>query len=162
MSHFDEPSLRPDERQVSAGLIGSSVAVPGPGRLRVEPDPEAVAGTRCFTRERAAALGADEEAQASAALLVSELMTNVVLHARTSALVDVTGHGDCICVSVTDGSPMQPLLSGLRPIEVNGRGMWLVNDMAATNGVECDDAIAPGGKRVWFTIAKVAPAGDGS
>jgi hypothetical protein len=150
MSYFGKPSSRPNE---------PSVAVPVNARLCVGPDPKGVAGTRRFTQQRAAALGADEEAQATAALLVSELITNVVLHARTSALIDIAGRGDCICVSVTDGSPLRPRLRSLRPIEVTGRGMWLVKDMAAASGVECDDAIAPGGKRVWFAIAKATPAG---
>ena len=162
MSYSGEPRLRPYEQQVLAGTIRPSVAVPGPGRLRVAPDPKRVAETRRFTQQRAAALGADEEAQATAALLVSEVVTNVVLHARTSALVDVTDRGDCICVSVIDGSPSRPQLRRHQPDEISGRGMRLVEDMAASAGVDGDATVAAGGKRVWFVIAKVTPPSSSS
>jgi anti-sigma regulatory factor (Ser/Thr protein kinase) len=170
MSHFGKPIIRstvegvtpkewcrPDWQPGSPEPDGSSVAAPVNARLWVEPNPEAVAGMRRFTQQRAAALGADEEAQATATLLVSELLTNVVLHARTSALVDVAERGDYVYVSITDGNPMPPLLRSLRPDDVSGRGMRLVKEMSASSGVECDDAVTPGGKRVWFAVAKATP-----
>ncbi len=84
------------------------------------------------------------------ALLVSELVSNVVLHARTPCCLSIeTGQGR-IRVEVQDGSDRLP---GMRertdPLAQSGRGMQLVVGLSAAHGV---DPQPLGGKRVWFEL----------
>jgi len=117
-----------------------------------------VSGARRIARQRAAALGADDDAQETVATLVSELVTNVVLHARTPALFAVLDAGERVRVTLTDGSRARPRLRRLGPVEATGRGMRLVGVLAADSGVERSDAVASGGKTVWFAVPKATPA----
>ena len=86
------------------------------------------------------------EAVADAELLVSELVTNAVLHARSGARVDIEHVGTTVRVAVCDDSPALPRVRHYGPEAVTGRGMLLVQRIADRWGVEpCDD-----GKCVWF------------
>ena len=84
------------------------------------------------------------------ALLVSELVSNVVLHARTSCCLSIIQTPQRIRVEVQDGSDRLP---GVRqrsdPLAQSGRGMVLVDGLSAAHGVEPQPA---GGKRVWFEL----------
>ncbi|MEU5184512.1 hypothetical protein AB0G49_31175 [Streptomyces longwoodensis] len=64
--------------------MGSPVP-PGVPSWRLAPEPENVAAARSFVRS--ALDGADPDLVETAALLAGELVTNVVLHARTEAEV---------------------------------------------------------------------------
>jgi hypothetical protein len=129
--------------------------------LHVEPQPASVGVARRFARAAAAERGADEGAQDTAAMLVSELVTNVVLHARTPALVRVSTSGECLRVEVSDGSPLQPRLRRYGIGESTGRGMRLVAALALDHGTR-PEPISPGsGKTVWFTLPKTGASEDG-
>lgn len=84
------------------------------------------------------------------ALLVSELVSNVVLHARTPCSLRIETGRDRIRVEVQDGSDRLP---GVRertdPLAQSGRGMQLVDGLSAAHGV---DPQPLGGKRVWFEL----------
>lgn len=84
------------------------------------------------------------------ALLVSELVSNVVLHARTRCCLTISQTPSRIRVEVQDGSDRLP---GLRertdPLAQSGRGMVLVDGLSAAHGVDPQPA---GGKRVWFEL----------
>ena len=84
------------------------------------------------------------------ALLVSELVSNVVLHAHTPCSLCITeGHGR-IRVEVQDGSDRLPGARGpADPLAQSGRGMLLVDGLSAAHGVEPEPK---GGKRVWFEL----------
>jgi anti-sigma regulatory factor (Ser/Thr protein kinase) len=114
--------------------------------LQVEPDAGAVRAARHdldrWLRER----GRDDADVA--ALLVSELLTNVVLHARTSAQVRVTLEDDCLRVVVSDGAPTLPTRRRPTTDAVTGRGLMIVDAMSDDWGVEAFD----GGKSVWFEL----------
>lgn len=128
---------------------------------RLEPDPAAVADARGFAAQAAKSLGADPDAQETVVMLVSELVTNVVLHAGTSALVRVSDSGDFVRVKVTDGHPAAPLQRRrFGPMESTGRGMRLLEVLAVEHGTDPDDAVAPQGKTVWFTLRKTVSAAD--
>lgn len=115
--------------------------------LSVEPDPAAVRGARHELDRWLRAQGRSEQAD-TASLLLSELLTNVVLHARTSATVRITLEGDCLRVVVSDGAPGLP--SRRRPANdsVTGRGLLIVDAMSDAWGVEPDQS----GKSVWFEL----------
>jgi anti-sigma regulatory factor (Ser/Thr protein kinase) len=85
---------------------------------------------------------------ADAALLTSELVSNVVLHAGTpfEVLVDrIDGH---IRVTVVDESPDPPAVQRPAPDEVGGRGLVLVARLSDRWGFESHRT----GKSVWFEL----------
>ena len=90
----------------------------------------------------------------TAALLVSELTTNVVRHARTpfALCADVTSSR--LRVEVADGSREPPMVKAPVPGEEGGRGMSIVSYCADNWGTE---PIADG-KLVWFELSLGADA----
>jgi hypothetical protein len=93
-----------------------------------------------------------------AALLVSELVTNAVVHARTPVDVVVVrmdaGDRGPVRVEVRDLSDTTPRPAPLSLDSLSGRGLTLVAALASRWGVEPDAE----GKRVWFELAD-RPAG---
>jgi anti-sigma regulatory factor (Ser/Thr protein kinase) len=81
-------------------------------------------------------------------LLTSELVTNAILHARSSARVEIAYDGGPVRVSVCDGSTSPPKLRDYGPQAVTGRGLVLVDRSAQRWGVDQ----AAGGKCVWFEV----------
>ncbi len=91
-----------------------------------------------------------------ALLLVTELVTNAVLHAGTSVLLSIdTTDDDSVRIEVTDRSPgTAPILRASTPdSSAGGRGLVLLNALATSWGT-VHLAMA---KSVWFTLG--APAG---
>lgn len=82
------------------------------------------------------------------ATLVSELVTNAILHARTAFLVSVTIGEDAIRVAVSDGSTDLPAKRSYGSDQPTGRGLHIVDAFADRWGV---DPEAPG-KTVWFEL----------
>jgi anti-sigma regulatory factor (Ser/Thr protein kinase) len=90
-----------------------------------------------------------------AALLVSELVTNSVLHAdvdhQQALTVELATLDDRIRLSVTDaGSSLEPRMLPEDRTTPGGFGLRLVNDMSCAWGVERD---AAGRTRVWCELA---------
>lgn len=83
-----------------------------------------------------------------ATLLVSELVTNAVLHAGTPLDVVVRLRPDRLRVEVHDGSPRLPERKHYAVSASTGRGLLLVEALAAAWGTE----EAGGGKVVWFEL----------
>ena len=85
-----------------------------------------------------------------AALLVTELVANVVDHAGEQNLltVEVGLSGDWLRIGVVDGSAVRPVVRELDTGSVRGRGLRLVQAIADRWGSEDHD----GGKRVWFEM----------
>lgn len=84
-----------------------------------------------------------------AVLVVSELVTNGVLHARTSMtvrLVDLGGDG--VRVEVADGSTVAPRERRFGPESGTGRGLRLLGRLCAEWGVD----MRGGGKTVWCRV----------
>lgn len=85
-------------------------------------------------------------------LLVSELVTNAVVHAASDAQVAVRLLPDALRIEVVDrGSSALPAPSAPeRPDAESGRGLFLVEQLATAWGVEPFE----GGKAVWFEVAR--------
>jgi anti-sigma regulatory factor (Ser/Thr protein kinase) len=82
-----------------------------------------------------------------AALAISELTTNAVLHARTECLVEADFADSHLVVCVSDGLAGDvPSSDGSR--EHFGRGLEIVASIADSWGVNQID----GGKMVWFSM----------
>ena len=87
-----------------------------------------------------------------AVLVLSELVTNAMLHARAGCTIEVQHHGDLLRLDVRDPSPAPPIVGSATPDDIGGRGLHLVAAIAKAWGWEPTD----GGKRVWAHL--VAPA----
>jgi anti-sigma regulatory factor (Ser/Thr protein kinase) len=81
-------------------------------------------------------------------LLVSEVVTNAVLHARSGIRLEVEDREDTARVEVHDGSPVPPRLHHFRLTSGTGRGLRMLDQLATTWGVEP----GPDGKVVWFEV----------
>lgn len=85
-----------------------------------------------------------------AVLLVSELVTNAVLHARTALAVEVERTTRTVRVVVQDGSRRRPQQRLHEVTAATGRGLGLLDAVAWRWG--CDDSPAPYTKAVWFEL----------
>ena len=84
-------------------------------------------------------------------LLVSEVVTNVIAHAKTPFTMSVDV-GEVARVTVFDGSSILPALREMADDAEDGRGLFLVEALAHRWGVEQH----PSGKQVWFEVVPEA------
>ncbi len=118
--------------------------------------PSSPGRARRFVRDVLAAWGA-EQFEEPATLLTSELVTNAVLHARSRPELKLRLTGDRLWVGVSDNTPVSPVRKRYGPEAATGRGLMLVERMAAGWGSDR----TPGGKVVWFELdGNSAPAFD--
>jgi anti-sigma regulatory factor (Ser/Thr protein kinase) len=115
--------------------------------LQLPPDHAAAAKARRFVAETMRDWGF-VDAVPDAELLVSELVTNAVLHARSESRVTIERVGSGLRVSVYDTSPAPPRLREFGPEAVTGRGLLIVDRIARSWGVDPDGV----GKCVWFEL----------
>ena len=109
----------------------------------------AASRARRFTRDVLTRLGVADGVVDDAELLVSELVTNAVLHARSESRIDVERADGSVRVTVYDNSPALPRLRNYGADAVTGRGLLLVDRLAREWGVE---KIAEKGKGIWFEL----------
>jgi anti-sigma regulatory factor (Ser/Thr protein kinase) len=83
----------------------------------------------------------------SAALLVSELVTNAVVHAMTPCTITVDVTEGCIRVAVADGAAEGPAVPVAYRAE-SGRGLIVLANLAERWGW----SPTAGGKEVWFEL----------
>ena len=129
---------------------------PAPGTERVllhrvltlPPEPASASRARRAVVEVLTGSGLGEDAVDSAALLVSELVTNAVLHARSEVGVHVTVLGAAALVEVSDRSPRPPDRRGYDATATTGRGLELLAALADDSGTRRQGH----GKAVWFAL----------
>ncbi|MFC0597518.1 SpoIIE family protein phosphatase [Streptomyces palmae] len=132
--------------------MGSFPPPEAPSR-RLSPAPENVGVARRFVRSVLA--GSAPEVVDTAELLVGELMTNAVIHARTEAEVAAWVVEGRAHVRVSDHRPDRGLVPHDRhPYALTGRGLALVEELATSHGVHSGE----GRKSVWFELWPQAPA----
>ncbi|GAA2459966.1 SpoIIE family protein phosphatase [Streptomyces macrosporus] len=129
-----------------------SLDPPGTPSRRFPQRPESVAAARRFVR--AALAGAASDVVDTSRLLVSELVTNAVLHARTRVEVSVRVLDDRIRVQVSDHRPSLRLVPHeCPPYAGTGWGLALVARLASRHGVDADEER----KTVWFELRPDGP-----
>jgi histidine kinase-like protein len=113
------------------------------------PEPRAGSGQPALARAYL-----DSENLEAARLLVSELVTNSILHAALThesdwIRVEAVVLPGCVRIEVSDSSPgIEPGPACLPPPgDVNGRGLWLVERLAQRWGAD-----PPGASRIWFEL----------
>lgn len=122
-------------------------------RIELPPHPSSAGAARRFVITALHRLGMDAHSEL-AELLTSEVVTNAVLHARTSIALEVTPVAAGVRVDVLDGSPRAVRRRDYSEEATTGRGMSLVEALASSWGT---DATA-GGKKVWFELGGQAIA----
>ena len=128
--------------------------------LEIGSDPSEVARARRWARVRLARAGVDvhEPLAETLVLLVSELVTNAVVHAACPALLSFrsgTASGEAVRLEVADGSNLPPRQRQVDDEETSGRGLELVAALADRWGWEPRGA----GKRVWCEVTRRAGGG---
>lgn len=83
-------------------------------------------------------------------LLVSELATNAVLHARSDFEVSVERAPDHVRVEVFDQNTRLPSFAVAPPDAYSGRGLLLLRELASAWGVESH---SDSGKTIWFEVS---------
>lgn len=130
-------------------MVGEQV---GTCEQRLPPRPSSVGEARRLVR-RALTQAGREDLLETAELLVSELVTNALVHAGTPIDVSLTVEDGGLRVEISDGSPHAPARRSYGPTAGTGRGLMLLEQMVREWGVELRER----GKTVWFHLV----AGDG-
>src|SRR5579884_3253864 len=115
--------------------------------ITLEPTRAAVRAARRFVDETLEAWDRGEVAD-DACLVVSELVTNAVLHANTRVLVCLVDGQGVIRVEVSDESSALPNFRRYTDTALTGRGLHLVEAMSLRWGVEPGS----GGKLIWAEL----------
>jgi Histidine kinase-like ATPase domain len=132
------------QQALSCVLQGPCPAVES---LRLAPHPTAPRAARALVSRTLTDWGLGSHI-ATAALVVSELVTNAMTHAETDIDVTLSTHRRAIRVAVRDRSPDQPVQQDAG-LEEHGRGLILVAGLSRAWGVL---PTADGGKVVWATL----------
>jgi anti-sigma regulatory factor (Ser/Thr protein kinase) len=114
--------------------------------------PESVAMARRFALE--VLRGAPAEMLETVGLMVSELASNCVRHAGSRFDLSIILTAGELRVEATDRGGGEPCLRSPEPTDPTGRGLFIVDTLAAAWGVEYRDA---SGKMVWFAIPCDSP-----
>lgn len=118
-------------------------------RIAFEPHPSSVAAARSWSVDTARIFGLGDMTD-TVELLVSELVTNAVLHAATPIELTMRRTGDGVRVEVHDHDPTLPTrVENLDPLSTSGRGLALVEALADAAGTESN---GDGGKIMWFVL----------
>ncbi|MDP9101777.1 MAG: PAS domain S-box protein [Actinomycetota bacterium] len=133
---------------MEAGAVTRSLSLP--------PEPHSAGRARRFLAELLVEMGRADWLE-SALLAVSEVVTNSVLHARTSLTVTASVDQQRLLVEVRDESPALPSERHYDATATTGRGMTLIQSVTDSYGVSHH----PRGKGVWFVIGDgTGPADD--
>lgn len=111
--------------------------------------PQAVGHARRFTRRTLRSWNVTDDAQDAVLLIVSELVTNALVHTDGRVRLDLTLVNHRLRVAVADSSPRTPV----KPTSIGweatgGRGILLVEAMSAAWG----SLPVSGGKQVWSEV----------
>ncbi|MFD7028302.1 ATP-binding protein [Streptomyces sp. NPDC059917] len=126
-------------------------------QLEVGPDPAEVGRARRWARSRLAGcgMGDDEPLADTLLLLISELVTNAVVHTGCPAVLRMLFGGPAVRVEVADASDRPPAPRHADGDDTNGRGLELVDGLADRWGWQREGS----GKQIW---CEIDCAGEGS
>jgi anti-sigma regulatory factor (Ser/Thr protein kinase) len=106
---------------------------------------EARSWVDAFLGERAIDGSVRDDAQ----LVVSELITNALMHGDGALVLRASISDTAVQVSVTDSGDHLPEVLPLDPLRIGGLGLVVVDRIASDWGV----APFPGGKTVWAALS---------
>ncbi len=119
-------------------------------QLEVGADPAEVGRARRWARSRLAGsgIGDDEPLAETLVLLISELVTNAVVHTGCPAVLRMLFGGPGVRVEVADTSDRAPARRQACGEDTGGRGLELVDGLADRWGWQREGS----GKRIWCEI----------
>jgi anti-sigma regulatory factor (Ser/Thr protein kinase) len=118
--------------------------------LSIDLPPEPSSATRSRELARLQLAGScTREVLDTVLLVVTELVTNAILHARTMMRLSIEVRPECVRLGVEDHAAALPQRVRLDPHSITGRGLALVEQLSSASGV---DSLASG-KVVWSEIA---------
>jgi PAS domain S-box-containing protein len=123
-------------------------------------DPASLSASEARRFVRGLLSDADRDEWAEAAeLAVSEVVTNVVLHAHTRFDLTVRLNDEHVRVEIRDRNPALPRQRGYDDEATTGRGMALVEAITDAHGIT---SLGSEGKVVWFCVGSrtAEPSGD--
>ena len=113
----------------------------------LSPEPKSATRARTLTRDYLQSV-CPPEAIEIAALLITELVTNAVLHARTPIVVVIESSPGTVFLAVNDEAATEPIARDYAIDAATGRGIKLVRELSTRWGVDRSGD----GKRVWCEI----------
>ncbi|WP_394346756.1 ATP-binding protein [Streptomyces dangxiongensis] len=139
--------------------LGAAAGAPPQGgvaerrfRFELAARPGSVAQARRLTHARLTGWSVCADTCDNAALVISELVTNAVVHTASSRVVcELHEHGDTVRIAVHDEgcAPGEPHPSAQRPDEEHGRGLLLVDALCRAWGAQGHGP----GLLVWAELA---------
>ncbi|GAA0435445.1 ATP-binding protein [Streptomyces luteireticuli] len=119
-------------------------------QMEVGVDPSEVGRARRWARSRLAGcgIGLDDSLAEALILVISELVTNAVVHTGCPAVLRMFFPGGTVRVEVADFSARPPRRRCAGGDETGGRGLELVDGLADRWGWQPEGA----GKRIWCEI----------
>ncbi len=118
------------------------------GTREFQPDRHAPGAARRFVEEALRQWGHSEALLDDARLLLSELVTNAVVHARSPFSVSIRSQDSRVRLAVRDENPAEPTQRPPSVEAVSGRGLQIVAALAKDWGV----VATPSGKTVWAEL----------
>jgi anti-sigma regulatory factor (Ser/Thr protein kinase) len=92
--------------------------------------------------------GCAESTVTTAELMISELVTNAVVHGGTPIRIELQHGNNVVKAMVTDGGGTLPVLRHPQRSAEHGRGLMIVSSLAHDWGVIENET----GKTVWFSL----------
>jgi CheY-like chemotaxis protein len=120
--------------------------------FRVADRADEIASARHFTAHHGQAWGYDDVIE-DALIVVSELVTNAIMHARSACDLRLKDADHILRIEVIDGGDGSPELQRPTAHSEHGRGLLLVSAMCAAWGV---DTLGDGRKMVWAELKGAA------
>lgn len=102
-----------------------------------------------FVREVLTRWGVSEELRENAELLITELVTNAVVHASSEVTVQIQQDGDVIRFGVLDHGPGQIRMRVPAPGDVTGRGLYFLDQLDPDWNVTTEES---GDKTIHFSL----------
>ena len=149
----------PARRSVCTGRVADSGTEPAGldgnaqtsyAELALPPEGASASAARRFLRTTFTRWGIGEAVIEQGELLVSELTTNSILHARTDLTLRLQRTGARVRVGVSDGEPRGPVRRGrVAASDISGRGLAVIDHLVHGRW----EAVADGyGKTVWCEL----------
>jgi anti-sigma regulatory factor (Ser/Thr protein kinase) len=118
-------------------------------RLELRPEPGSPRQARSFVRSALEEWGIDQPVIEDAELLVTEVVTNAVIHARTNITLEVSLQPEKLRFEVSDLDDRHVTRRQPTEREATGRGMFLVDSLAT----DWDVLYGETGKTVRFSLS---------
>jgi DNA-binding NarL/FixJ family response regulator len=135
--------------RAAAARSGTGADVVDEASTTFPPEARSASDARRFARETLARWACPEAASEAVVLLVSELVTNAIIHAKTTVDVQLSLLSGHLRVEVVDRAPEYIRRRAAADEDQSGRGMALIDTL--TTGWGIDER--PDGKAVWFEVS---------